>query len=78
MNESGVPGVDVIGWWGPAVPKGVPQPIKDKIENAFHQMAECRTTKKWLADFGGDPWVVGPREKRRSRCCRTSRTGRDS
>jgi tripartite-type tricarboxylate transporter receptor subunit TctC len=62
MSESGVPGVDVIGWWGPAVPVGVPQPIKDKISKAFLQMAELPATKKWLADFGGDPWVVGPAE----------------
>ena len=62
MNESGVPGVDVNGWWGVAVPTGVPQPIKDKIAVAFKQMAEKPETKKWLADLGGDPWVVGPAE----------------
>jgi tripartite-type tricarboxylate transporter receptor subunit TctC len=62
MNESGIPGVDVVGWWGVAVPTGVPQPIKDKIGGAFLKMAELPSTKKWLADFGGDPWVVGPAE----------------
>jgi len=62
MNESGVPGVDVVGWWGVAVPKGVPQPVKDKISKAFLQMAELPSTKKWLADFGGDSFVVGPDE----------------
>jgi tripartite-type tricarboxylate transporter receptor subunit TctC len=62
MDESGVPGVDVVGWWGPAVPVGVPQPIKDKIADSFRKMAELETTKKWLAEFGGDPWVVSPAE----------------
>jgi len=62
MNESGVPGVDVVGWWGVAVPKGIPQPIKDKISKAFLQMAELPSTKKWLADFGGDSYVIGPEE----------------
>jgi tripartite-type tricarboxylate transporter receptor subunit TctC len=62
MHESGIPGVDVFGWWGPAVPKGVPEPIKAKIADAFHQMAELPATKKWLAEYGGDPWVVGPEE----------------
>jgi tripartite-type tricarboxylate transporter receptor subunit TctC len=62
MQEGGVPGIDVVGWWGAAVPKGVPQPIKDKISKAFLQMAELPATKKWLADFGGDPFVVGPEE----------------
>ena len=62
MNETGIPGVDVVGWWGVAVPTGVPQPIKDKIADAFRKMAEKPETKKWLADLGGDPWIVGPAE----------------
>jgi tripartite-type tricarboxylate transporter receptor subunit TctC len=62
MHESGIAGVDVVGWWGVVVPTGVPQPVKDKIANAFRRMAELASTKKWLADFGGDSWVVGPAE----------------
>ena len=62
MHESGMPGVDVFGWWGPAVPEGVPEPIKEKIATAFRQMAELPATKKWLGDYGGDPWVVGPEQ----------------
>ena len=62
MHESGIPGVDVFGWWGLAVPKGVPEPIKEQIATAFRQMAELPETKKWLGDYGGDPWVVGPAE----------------
>lgn len=62
MHETGIPGVDVVGWWGVAVPTGVPQPIKDKIAEAFRKMAEKPETKKWLADLGGDPWIVGPAE----------------
>ena len=62
MHESGVPGVDVNGWWGAIVPAGVPGPIKDKIADAFRKMAEKPETKEWLAKLGGDPWVVGPAE----------------
>jgi tripartite-type tricarboxylate transporter receptor subunit TctC len=62
MHESGVTGVDVIGWWGVVVPAGVPQPVKEKISSAFLKMAEKPETKKWLTEFGGDPWVVGPAE----------------
>jgi tripartite-type tricarboxylate transporter receptor subunit TctC len=62
MHETGIPGVDVVGWWGVAVPAGVPQPVKDKIAEAFRKMAEKPETKKWLADLGGDPWIVGPAE----------------
>jgi len=62
MDESGVPGVDVMGWWGVAVPAGVPQPIREKISSAFLKMAEKPETKAWLSNLGGDPWVVGPAE----------------
>ncbi|MBV8511200.1 MAG: tripartite tricarboxylate transporter substrate binding protein [Xanthobacteraceae bacterium] len=62
IDESGVPGVDIMGWWGVAVPAGVPQPIKDKISSAFLKMAERPETKEWLSNLGGDAWVVGPAE----------------
>jgi tripartite-type tricarboxylate transporter receptor subunit TctC len=62
MDESGVPGVDVTGWWGLVVPAGVPQPIKDKISSAFLKMAEKPEIRKWLTELGLDPWVVGPAE----------------
>jgi tripartite-type tricarboxylate transporter receptor subunit TctC len=62
MDESGVPGVDVTGWWGLVVPAGVPQPIKDKISSAFLKMAEKPETRKWLTELGFDLWVVGPAE----------------
>jgi tripartite-type tricarboxylate transporter receptor subunit TctC len=62
MDESGVPGVDITGWWGIEVPAGVPQPIKDKISSAFLKMAEKPETKKWLTDLSYDPWVIGPAE----------------
>ena len=62
MHESGIRGVDVVGWWGVAVPVGVPGPIKDQIATAFRQMAEKPETKSWLSNLGGDSWVVGPAE----------------
>ena len=62
MDESGVPGVDVTGWWGIEVPAGVPQPIKDKISSAFLKMAEKPETRKFVTELASDPWVVGPDE----------------
>lgn len=62
MDESGVPGVDVTGWWGLEVPAGVPQPIKDKISSAFLKMADKPEARKWFTELGNDPWVVGPDE----------------
>lgn len=62
MHESGMPGIDVVAWWGVVVPAGVPKPIKDKIADAFMKMAQKPETKKWVTELGGDPWVVGPAE----------------
>jgi len=62
MHESGIPDVDVVGWWGIAVPVGVPEPIKHQLSEAFLKMAEKPETKQWLANFGGDSWVAGPAE----------------
>lgn len=62
MHESGMPGIDVIAWWGVVVPAGVPAPIKDKIGGAFIKMAQKPETKKWLVDVGAESWVVGAAE----------------
>jgi len=59
MHESGVPGVDVVGWWGLIVPAGVPEPIKEQLSEAFLKMARKPETKEWLAKFGTDSWVIG-------------------
>jgi tripartite-type tricarboxylate transporter receptor subunit TctC len=62
MIEGGVPGVNVVGWWGLIAPKGVPDPIKQKLSDAFRTMAEKPETREFLAKFGGDPFVITPAE----------------
>ena len=58
MIEGGVPGVDLVGWWGLIAPKGVPEPVKKKLGEAFRMMAERPETRVFLAKFGGDPLVI--------------------
>jgi len=62
MHESGVPDVDVTGWWGLAVPKGVPEPVRGQLSKAFLQMANLASTKEWLAKFSTDSFVIGAEE----------------
>lgn len=62
MIEGGVPGVDVVGWWGLIAPKGLPEPVKQKLGDAFRKMAERPETREFLAKFGGDPFVISPAE----------------
>ncbi len=49
-----------MGWWGLIAPKGVPDPIKQKLSDAFRAMAEKPETREFLAKFGGDPFVISP------------------
>ena len=60
MIEGGVPGVDVVGWWGLIAPKGVPDDVKKKLGDAFYAMAARPETAKFLKDFGGDPFIIPP------------------
>jgi len=62
MHESGVPGVNVVAWWGLSVPKGLPPAIREKLSKAFLQMASLPSTKAWLAEYGCDSFVIGPEE----------------
>jgi tripartite-type tricarboxylate transporter receptor subunit TctC len=62
MHESGVPGVDIVAWWGLSVPKGLPPAIRDKLSKAFLQMASLPATKAWLAEYGCDSFVIGPEQ----------------
>ena len=58
MIEGGVPGVDLVGWWGLITPKGVPEPVKKRLGDAFRVMAERPETLEFLRKFGGDPFVI--------------------
>lgn len=62
MIEGGVPGVDVVGWWGLVAPKGVPDPVKKKLSDAFYAMAARPETAEFLKAYGGDPFVIPPAE----------------
>ena len=38
------------------MPKGTPQPILDKLETLFNQIAVDEETKTFLANLGNDPF----------------------
>lgn len=62
MHEQGVKGVDVVGWWGVMTPKGVPEPIKARIADAFSKMAALPETAEFLKNFGCDPFIISQAE----------------
>ena len=61
MTEAGYP-MDLMGWFAAMVPAATPRPIVDQINAWFKQMHEMEETKKFLTNFGGDPWIASPDE----------------
>jgi tripartite-type tricarboxylate transporter receptor subunit TctC len=65
MTEQGIK-MDVTGWWAAMVPTGTPKPVVDQINKWFAQAVGSEETKKFLAQFGGDPLIETP-EKAQAR-----------
>jgi len=59
MTEAGI-AMDLTGWWAAMVPAGTPRPVIDKIHQWFVQMVSSDETKKFLNNFGGDPFINSP------------------
>ena len=62
MAESGVPGVDLFGWFAAMVPAATPKPVVDQLNAWLNEIEAKPETAKFLADFGGDPWITTPEE----------------
>ncbi len=58
MDESGVKGMDLNGWFAAFVPIATPRPIVQQINDIFKQMLTTDETIKFLNQFGGDPWIT--------------------
>ena len=62
MDESGVPGMDLVSWWAVHVPSETPKPIVNQINAWFNQILATEETKLFLNKFGGDPFISTPEE----------------
>jgi tripartite-type tricarboxylate transporter receptor subunit TctC len=60
MAESGVPGMDLTSWWALHVPAGTPAEVKAALNGWMKQVLEMEETKKFLNQFGGDPFISTP------------------
>lgn len=60
LHEEGVKDVDCVSWQGLMVPRGVPEPIKQKLIEAFNQMARTKKTEEFLQQAGADPFNLPP------------------
>ena len=62
MAESGVPGMDLTSWWCVHVPIATPRPIVDQLNKWMVDIVGTEETKKFLKQFGGDPFILTPDE----------------
>jgi tripartite-type tricarboxylate transporter receptor subunit TctC len=60
MAESGVTGMDLTSWWALHVPTGTPKAAVDALNAWMKQVLETEETKKFLNQFGGDPFISTP------------------
>ena len=59
MSEQGVK-MDVTGWWAAMVPSATPKPVLEQINKWFVEVGKQEDTRKFLAQFGGDPLAESP------------------
>lgn len=62
MAEGGVPQVNLVFWFGVFVPKGTPQPIKEKLGEWLRQLTKLPDTEPFLSSIGTDVLSVSPEE----------------
>jgi tripartite-type tricarboxylate transporter receptor subunit TctC len=55
MSEAGYPDINVVPWYGYAVPRGTPQPVVDKIAAGFHEAIKTPKVRELLQKQGLDP-----------------------
>jgi tripartite-type tricarboxylate transporter receptor subunit TctC len=62
VDESGVPGFEVISWTGLAGPPNMPKPIVDRLNAEVRKALAVPEVKKKLESMGGDPRATTPDE----------------
>jgi tripartite-type tricarboxylate transporter receptor subunit TctC len=62
VEESGLPGFEVISWTGLAGPPKLPKPIVDRLNAEVRKAVAAPDVKKRLEAMGGDPRATSPEE----------------
>jgi tripartite-type tricarboxylate transporter receptor subunit TctC len=60
--ESGLPGVDVVIWYGMLAPLNTPRPIIDKLARTIDQIAKSPEVREKMVRDGADPVGSSPAE----------------
>jgi tripartite-type tricarboxylate transporter receptor subunit TctC len=62
LQESGLDGVDVTGWFALFAPKGTPREIVMKLNTEINQILQTKEVKDQFAVFGGDIRTMTPEQ----------------
>jgi tripartite-type tricarboxylate transporter receptor subunit TctC len=62
IDESGLPGFEVITWWGMLAPSKTPRAIVERLNREVRSALEVPEVKKSLLDHGMDPAGGSPEE----------------
>ena len=62
IAESGVPGFEMVGWWGMLAPAGTPQPIVAQLNTELVRILQLPEVKKSFAGLGVDAVFSTPDE----------------
>jgi len=60
MAEAGLPGYELEGWVGVAVPAATPKPIVERLYRAMHNILTSAEAREWFAEVGADPGADAP------------------
>jgi len=62
IAESGLPGLEIVQYYGLVAPAGTPRPLVDRLNNELRKIVTSDDMKKRLLDAGGDPVASTPEE----------------
>lgn len=65
LNELGVTGLDVPGFFGVMVPAGTPQNVIEKLNEVFAQVSATDASKEFVQRSGGEPVTLNPAESQK-------------
>ena len=62
IAEAGLPGLEIVQYYGLVAPAGTPQPVIDRLNKELRKIVTSDDMKKRLLDAGGDPLPSTPQE----------------
>ena len=62
IAEAGLPGLEIVQYYGLVAPAGTPQPIIERLNRELRKIVTSEDMKKRLLDAGGDPLASTPAE----------------